>query len=158
MKLRPLGYGPQRLTRVAGRIATLGFVLGGVLLLWSGAIHFYLWRDEGYRNIATIGPLFVFQSVAGLVVGPIVMVVRRVWVTLLGSSLAISTVAGFLLSVEIGLFGFQDTWSAPYAEEAFLIEVATIVVLVATATFCCVGPMDGEPAAESSEPGLPSNA
>ena len=37
----------------------------------------------------------------------------------------VSTIAGFLLSVNVGLFGFQDTWSASFATMAFGVELAT---------------------------------
>jgi len=40
-----------------------------------------------------------------------------------------STIGGFLVSVSVGLFGFEDGWSAPYAGGAFAVEIAALVVL-----------------------------
>ncbi len=45
----------------------------------------------------------------------------------------VSTIAGFLLSVNVGLLGFQDHWSAQSATIAFGVELAALVVLAAGA-------------------------
>ena len=39
----------------------------------------------------------------------------------------------------IGLFGFKDSWLAPFAKQAFTIEVLAVVVLIAAAALCLVG-------------------
>jgi hypothetical protein len=44
-----------------------------------------------------------------------------------------------LLSVTHGLFGFQETWLAPFAQQAFGIEVAAAVVLIAAALLSLAG-------------------
>ena len=59
---------------------------------------------------------------------------------MLGVGLTITTITGFLLSVEVGIFGFRDTWLAPFAKEAFLIECTSIVALAAAATLCLLKP------------------
>jgi hypothetical protein len=115
-------------------------------------VHFHLWSEpDGYRSIPTIGPLFLLQSIAGLVVGIGVTTVRRVWAALVGTGLALSTLAGFLIAVVWGLFGFKESWLAPYAQEAFVIEVLAAVVLLAAAGLCLAQPAppgaDGPPPA-----------
>ena len=126
-----LSRGPALSRRPIDLAATVGFVLGGGLLVWSAAIHYHLWSEpDGYRSIATIGPLFLLQSIAGLVIGVGIVVVRRLWAALLGIGFAASTVAGFLISVTHGLFGFQDSWLAPFATQAFAIEVGAAGLLV----------------------------
>ncbi|HEY1651077.1 MAG TPA: hypothetical protein VGG09_04265 [Acidimicrobiales bacterium] len=119
--------------------ATAALVLGGLLLVWSSYIHFHLWDSDGYRHIATIGPLFLLQSIAGLVVGVLVVAVRRVWAALLGLGFVLSTLAGFLITVEHGLFGFKDSWQAPFANQAFAIELTAAVVLVLGGAICAAG-------------------
>ena len=115
-------------------------MVGGLLLLWSSFIHFHLWSEtNGYRSIATIGPLFLLQSVSGLVVGLGVIAVRRLWAALLGLGFALVTLAGFLISVDHGLFGFKDSWLAPFAQQAFGIEVAAVVVFGVAAGLCLIG-------------------
>ena len=144
MKLDPLLFGPRRLTKSTGWVAAAAYVVGGLLLVCSAYIHVRLWKSEGYRHIPTIGPLFIAQSIIGMVIGVAIVAVRRVWVAVLGAGFAISTMAGFLLSVDVGLFGFQDTWSAPFAKEAFLIESASIIALIVAAALCILksAPMD----------------
>jgi hypothetical protein len=114
-------------------------VIGGALLVWSASIHFHLWHDEGYHAIATIGPLFLLQSIAGLVIGLAVVAVRRLWVALIGAGFALATLGGFLITIEHGLFGFKDSWQAPFAHQAFVIELTAVVVLAAAAALCLVG-------------------
>ena len=137
----PLSRGPALSRRLMEFTATAAFVLGGGLLVWSAAIHYHLWSEpDGYRSIATIGPLFLLQSIAGLVIGVGVAVVRRLWAALLGIGFAASTVAGFLISVTHGLFGFQDTWLAPFATPAFAIEVVAAGLLVIAGALCLAAP------------------
>lgn len=154
MNLDLLHFGPGRLTKSMRWAATAAFVGGGLLLVWSAYIHVRLWKSEGYRHIPTIGPLFILQSSVGMVIGVAVVAVRRVWVAALGAGFAISTIAGFLLSVEVGLFGFQDTWSAPFAKEAFFIESASVVVMIVAAALCLMRPA-GRGLTGPSQSGLP---
>jgi hypothetical protein len=140
MKVDPLFFGPRRLTKSTGWVATAAYVVGGLLLMWSAYIHLRLWKSEGYRHIPTIGSLFIVQSIVGMVIGVAAVVVRRVWVAVLGTGFAVSTMVGFLLSVAVGLFGFQDTWSAPFAKQTFSIESASIVALTMAAALCLLKP------------------
>jgi hypothetical protein len=147
-KLRALLMrGPGRSRRPLQLAATAAFVLGGALVIWSAFIHFHLWGEtDGYRTIATIGPLFLLQSIAGLVIGIGVVAVRRLWAAVIGVGFALSTIAGFLLSVAVGLFGFKDSWLAPFAKEAFTVELLAVVVLSAAAVLCLVGSVPYAPA------------
>ena len=136
-----LSRGPALSRRPVDLAATVAFALGGGMLVWSAAIHYHLWSEpDGYRSIATIGPLFLLQSIAGLVIGVGIVVVRRLWAALLGIGFAAATVAGFLVSVTHGLFGFKESWLAPFATEAFAIEVAASVLLVIAGALCLAAP------------------
>jgi hypothetical protein len=137
MKLTPLWAGPGRSTQPADLAATLAFVVGGGLIVWSGAIHLDLW-NSGYRSIATIGNLFMAQFVGGLLVGLLVIAVRRVWAAIVGLGFALSTIGGFLLSVRYGLFSFKDSWDAPFAKEAFALELSIVVVMAVAGALCLV--------------------
>ena len=137
-----LRYGPSRANRPLGLGATAGFVIGALLVLWSAYIHFHLWDEtDGYRQIPTIGPLFLAQSIGGLVVAILVVAVRRVWVAIVGAGYGVSTIIGFLLTVGLtkGLFNFKESWSAPFADQALAIEIALTVVLVLAGALCLVG-------------------
>jgi hypothetical protein len=135
-----LAAGPGRSRRPLDLAATVAFAAGGVLLIWSAYIHFHLWAEpNGYRTIATIGPLFLVQSVAGLVIGVGVVVVRRLWAAIIGIGFALVTIAGFLVTVANGLFGFKDSWLAPFATQAFIVEVVAAAVLAAAGALCLAG-------------------
>ena len=64
----------------------------------------------------------------------LIMLVYFVFV--LGIGFALATMAGFLISVEHGLFGFTDSWAAPFAGLAFTIEIATVAALAVAAVVC----------------------
>ena len=135
-----LNRGPGRSRRALPLIATSAFVVGGLLLVWSAYIHFHLWDEsDGYRSIPTIGWLFLVQSIVGVVIGAVLIATRRVWAALLGIGFALCTIGGFLISVLHGLFGFKDSWLAPFATQAFAIEVIAAAVLALAAIVSLVG-------------------
>jgi hypothetical protein len=129
--------GPVRKPR--GAAATLAFIVGGVLVIWLSYIHFHLWLSVDYRRIPTIGPLFLVQSIAGLLIGLLTIAERRVWTAVIGAGFAVATLTGFLISVGIGLFGFKDSWSAPDAHLAFVVEIVTAAVFVFAGALCLIG-------------------
>jgi hypothetical protein len=136
-----LMHGPGRRSPSVAAAATVAFVVGALLLVWSGYIHFHLWDSVGYRSIPTIGDLFIVQSISGLLLGILVIAVRRVWVAVAGIGFALSTMAGFLLCVLLpkGLFNFKESWLAPFAKQAFFTEIAVIFVLLIAVAVCLAG-------------------
>jgi predicted lipoprotein with Yx(FWY)xxD motif len=112
-------------------------VAGSGLLIATAAIHLDLYLT-GYRTIPTIGWLFLLQVIAGFGLGLAVLIIPRRLVVAsrlaaaAGAGFALATLAGYLLSVWIGLFGFKEIrTSAGIA--AGLVEVAAFVVLAALA-------------------------
>ncbi|HVA44078.1 MAG TPA: hypothetical protein VNF50_11400 [Acidimicrobiales bacterium] len=100
----------------------------------SAAIHIHLW-DAGYRHIPTIGPLFLLQAIVGALLALAVLAVPPPWSALAGlagAGFLFSTVAGLILSVEVGLFGFKDSFSAPYAKASLAVEVFGAVLGLAS--------------------------
>ena len=107
--------GPGRSRQPVDLAATAAFAAGGGLLVWS-AVHPFpaVERDRlGTAPSPSVGPLFLLQSVVGLVLGVGVVAVRRLWAAVLGIGFALATMASFLVSVAHGLFGFKDSWLAP---------------------------------------------
>lgn len=82
----------------------------GVLV--SGGVHLWLWFD-GFRDIDVIGPSFMLNAVAGLVIAVAVMAWRH-WLPLLAAvGFGVSTLTAFLISTTIGLFGVHEPfWGA----------------------------------------------
>jgi hypothetical protein len=135
-----LQRGPRRSRNPLDLGTSLAFVAAGLLVIWSAYIHLHLWNGI-YRHIPTIGPLFLLQAIGGFVLGVLIVAVRRVWAALLGVGFALSTMVGYLLSVDLpkGLFNWKESWSAPFAHLAFNVEIATIVVSVIAGALCLVG-------------------
>jgi hypothetical protein len=89
-------------------------IIGAGLVATTGAIHLHLWAS-GYRTIPTIGPLFLFQGVAGAAMAVALVAWRRLVVVVAAAGFMIATIGGLLLSVYVGLFGFTDTLAAHFA-------------------------------------------
>jgi hypothetical protein len=121
--------GPSGSTMVR-LVTTVALLAGAALAAASGAIHLHLWAD-GYRTIPTIGPLFLFQGIAGVVLAVVLASSRRLLAALATAGFMVSTIGGFLLSVYVGLFGFSDTLAAPWAGVSLVLESVGTVVLVA---------------------------
>jgi hypothetical protein len=113
-------------------ISSLLFALGAAAVAVSACVHLHLWVD-GYSGIATIGSLFVLQAIGGFTLAIAILLLRRPIVALSGAGYLRATMVGFLLSVNVGLFGFQDSWSAPFATTTFAVEAAGTVLLLLTA-------------------------
>jgi plastocyanin len=100
---------------------------GAVLLAVTGAIHLDLYLT-GYRHIPTIGPLFLLQIIAAFVLAIAVVAVRGPLAAAAGAGFAISTLGGYLLTVWVGLFGFQEVRTTA-GIVAGVVEVAAFGVL-----------------------------
>jgi hypothetical protein len=111
---------------------TVLVVVGAALMVWSGVIHLQLWSD-GYRTISVIGPLFLIQGIGGIALAVVIAVFRRVVLMAAGAVMMAATAAGLLLSVGIGLFGFQESLAVPYAMSSLVVEFVGAAVLTAAA-------------------------
>jgi len=114
---------------------------GGGFLVWSGVIHLMLWSD-GYKDISVIGPLFLVQGIASIVVAAAVVVFR--WLALLaaGAVAGVATAVGLLLSVNFGLFGYTESLAVPYAVLSLAVEfTAAFVLLVAACVLALAEPV-----------------
>jgi hypothetical protein len=147
-KVRPwwldrLLRGPADLGSPAARLAlTLLIAAGAALAVYSGYIHLYLWgRDQfPYRDIPTIGPLFLLQGIVAVLIGLAVIVTRRAYAVLLGLGLMVVSVAALVIDVEVGMFGFQDSWSVPYVTSTLYWEIAGAVVFLLAAAVLVLAP------------------
>lgn len=128
---RLLVRSPRVIPSPALRATITALILAGAALtVISGVIHLYLWGEtNGYRQIATIGPLFLVQGISALVIGLATAALR--WLAAAG--LLVATAAGLLITIEAGLFGFQESWGAPYARTSFYEEIAGAVLLLIAA-------------------------
>jgi hypothetical protein len=113
---------------------TAAILAGAACTVGSGVIHLYLWGESnGYREIPTIGPLFLAQGIVAIVLGLLTAAARRLAVVLAAAGLLAATAVGLVISVEAGIFGFRETWDAPYALTSLYVEIAGAVLLLAAA-------------------------
>jgi uncharacterized membrane protein YkgB len=90
-----------------------------------------LWgKQYGYRDIPTIGPLFLLQGIVAILLGLLVIINRRVLVLVLAGGMLVVSVVALVLAIEVGLFGFRDSWLAPYAWTTFYEEIVGAVLLL----------------------------
>jgi hypothetical protein len=119
-------YHAVYLSLVALRLAGTG------LLIWVAAIHLDLW-SEGYRHIPTDGPLFLADAIGGFVLAAILLVWPRPLAALLGIGFMASTLAALILSINVGLFGFQESIGLSFVVESILLEsIGAAILLVWT--------------------------
>lgn len=110
-------------------------MVGAGLLVWMAWIHLHLWND-GYKHLPSIGYLFMLNFVAGVVLaGCVLAAPRRVLAGAAGAGalLAIGTLVSLILSINVGLLGFQDGLDAPFVHLSIWVEAAAAAVLAATA-------------------------
>ncbi len=137
--------GPADLASSLARVAVMAMIAGGAACtVYSGYIHIYLWgrQQYPYRDIPTIGPLFLAQGIAAIIVGLLVVISRRVGALLVGAGLLVVSAAALVIDVEVGMFGFKDSWSVPYAKTTLYEEIAGAVLLLGAA---CVLAWSGGP-------------
>jgi hypothetical protein len=132
---------PNALQSRAARAAVLALAgVGGGFLVWSSVIHLMLWND-GYSGISVIGPLFLAQGVVGILLGVALVAFRSLALLAAGAVTGVATAVGLLLSVYVGLFGYSESLSVPYATLSLAVEfTAAFVLLLATALLALAAP------------------
>ena len=118
-------------------------VAGAGLLAAAGAIHLDLYLT-GYRTIPTIGWLFLLQVIAAFVLAVAVLVSGSRLAAAAGAGFALATLAGYLLSIWVGLFGFTEVRTTA-GIIAGIIEVAAFAVLA----FLALAPAAARPGSAS---------
>jgi predicted lipoprotein with Yx(FWY)xxD motif len=114
---RPVAGWPRLALRIAG----------GGLLVATAAIHLDLYLT-GFRNIPTIGWLFLLQVITGFALGLAVLATGSRLAAAAGAGFALATLGGYLLSLWFGLFGFKEVRTTT-GIVAGVIEIAAAAAL-----------------------------
>jgi hypothetical protein len=102
----------------------------------SAVVHLSLYLT-GYNDVSVIGPAFLLNAVAGVVVA-ILLLAWRNWIPLLlAVGFGVATLGAFIIAVTVGLFGFQETGGGVSQWIAALSEIVAIVAGVAAARNEC---------------------
>jgi hypothetical protein len=121
-------------TRTAGRWLVLaGRIAGAGLTGWSAGIHLYLWYN-GYRDIETVGPLFLVNAIGGFILAVAILVVPTRFLTIvsgLSALYAASVLGALILSLTVGLFGFFESTVAQLVTTTLVINSVAFLVLTA---------------------------
>lgn len=95
-------------------------------LLGSAWVHYDLWQNQGFSDIDVIGPLFLANAVAGVVIAAGVLGWHHWFPVLLAIGFGAVTLAAFLLSTSSGgFFGVQEQFDP--SSENWLPELWCVI-------------------------------
>jgi hypothetical protein len=139
--IRFLLRGPGALQSRIARWTVLALTgIGAGFLVWSGVIHLELWGD-GYKDISVIGPLFLVQGIASILIAVVIVAFRWLALLVVGAVTGVATAVGLLLTVYVGLFGYTESLSVPYAVLSLAVEfTAAFVLLVGAVLLALAAP------------------
>ena len=103
---------------------------GSLLVASSGVLHLFLWLNYGYRNIHVIGPLFLAQAAVGWALALLTCASRHWLAALAEIGYALASAGGLVISINIGLFGWQEASNGPWVWQALAIELGAVAVLL----------------------------
>lgn len=106
------------------RILLLVLLIFG--LLGSSVVHLLEWSDWAKTN-DVIGPLFLLNVAAGIVLAALVLIWRH-WLPLLAAAgFGLATLVAYLLALTVGLFGVKQQLSTSAEVWGLVTDVACIV-------------------------------
>ena len=101
-------------------------VLAAAAVLVSAYVHLKEWID-GVRHVHVIGPLFLVNVVAGVAIAVLLLTWRHWIAPFLAFGFGASTLGGFVIAAQWGLFGDHEKWQGPYVWTAAASEAVAIV-------------------------------
>lgn len=101
-------------------------IVTAAAVLVSAWVHWTLW-GQGFRDFHMVGPAFLLNAVAGLVIG-LAIVLWRHWIPpLLAVGFGLSTLGAFVVSATVGLYGIHEVWTGSYVLTAAVSEVVAVL-------------------------------
>lgn len=108
------------------RVATVARALTAASVLLSAVVHLELWA-LGMKDVDIIGPAFLLNAVGGLAIALAVLLWRHRLPLLGAIGFGAATLAAFVMSMTVGLFGVREqVWGVSQVLSA-VSEVAAIV-------------------------------
>ncbi|MES2169497.1 MAG: hypothetical protein V4479_02075 [Actinomycetota bacterium] len=107
-------------------------VVSAIVLFAIAGIHLFLVFD-GVGG--TLGVLFILNTVAGIVLGIGMLVLRRTLVrvaTILGLLFTIASLLALVLALTVGLFGITETWTFTLVPETVIVDAIGVVLFAIT--------------------------
>jgi hypothetical protein len=129
--ISPTAVVPSKARRL---VVTVLMVIGAVTIAWSGYVHLKLWNMEnGYDQLPVVGKMFLLQGIACLALAVAAVVLRRLVFAVLGAALMASSIGALVISLNGGLFGFDETVDSPYVTSSFVVESVSVAAFLAAA-------------------------
>lgn len=101
-------------------------VVAAAAVLVSAAVHLYMWFD-GTREDDVLGPSFLLNAVGGAAIA-VLLLARRHWIPpLLAVGFGVSTLAAFVITTMVEVFGVTSTWEGWEVWTAAASEVVAVV-------------------------------
>ena len=102
-------------------------IVAAIAVLVSAYVHLREWLD-GMRDVHVIGPLFVVNIVAGVVIAVLLLTWKHWLAPFLALGFGASTLGGFAIATtSAGLFGDHEKWQGSYVWIAAAAEVVAII-------------------------------
>ena len=102
-------------------------IVAAIAVLVSAYVHLREWLD-GMRHVHVIGPLFVVNIVAGVVIAVLLLTWKHWLAPFLAVGFGASTLGGFAIATtSAGLFGDHEKWQGSYVWIAAAAEVVAII-------------------------------
>ena len=107
--------------------AQLGRGLAAAGVLMSADVHLTLYADGGFKDIAVVGPAFLLNAVAGLIIGLALLLWPHPIPLVLAVLFGLGTLTAFYLSATVGLFGVHETWTGTQVVTAEIAEWVAVL-------------------------------
>jgi hypothetical protein len=102
-------------------------LIAAIAVLVSAYVHLREWLD-GMRDVHVIGPLFVVNIVAGVVIAVLLVTWKHWFAPFLAFGFGASTLGGFAIATtSAGLFGDHERWQGNYIWIAAASELVAIL-------------------------------
>jgi hypothetical protein len=101
-------------------------IIAAIAVLVSAYVHLHEWT-AGMRHVHVIGPLFVVNIVAGVVIAGLLLTWKHWLAPFLAAGFGASTLGGFALATtSAGLFGDHEKWQGGWIWLAAASEAVAI--------------------------------
>ena len=100
-------------------------MLAAAGVLVSGVVHLWLYVDWAHSN-DKIGPAFLLNAVAGVVIAVLLMTWQHWIPPLLAVGFGVATLAAFVTAATVGLFGVHEVWAGWAVWTAGIAELVAV--------------------------------
>jgi hypothetical protein len=100
-------------------------IVTALAALVSATVHLILFFD-GYKDVDVIGPAFLTNAVAGVVIAALLLGWHHWIPAFLVAGFGASTLGAFVLSATVGLFGVHERWTGGWVLTAAVAEIVCV--------------------------------